>query len=180
MSKKGDVTMAHYQVSHSCGHSQEHQLFGHGKDREKKLDWLATTNCKECYKARRSTEPPDVHFRQVTDAVEIIVLNSFGAKDDLKEREYRFGEFSVDTGDIFGLKARPGWGLVIHSPKLLETELKWIETQGWKLHTPENLPYQIRALAAVVEGRPDVGGLPHDTSAHNAEIGPMFGFGGDE
>jgi hypothetical protein len=44
--------MAKYGVTHSCGHKQTHQLFGKHKDRERKLEWLATTLCSECYQAK--------------------------------------------------------------------------------------------------------------------------------
>jgi hypothetical protein len=41
--------MAKYDVTHSCGHKQIHSLFGPHKERDRKLDWLATTLCTECY-----------------------------------------------------------------------------------------------------------------------------------
>lgn len=44
--------MAKYEVVHSCLHSQTHVLFGPNKDRERKLEWLATTLCTECYHAK--------------------------------------------------------------------------------------------------------------------------------
>jgi hypothetical protein len=42
--------MARYTVTHSCGHEQEHQLIGKHSERERKLEWLATRPCIECYR----------------------------------------------------------------------------------------------------------------------------------
>lgn len=41
--------MAKYTVTHTCGHDQTHKLFGPSKDREKKIEWLETTDCRECW-----------------------------------------------------------------------------------------------------------------------------------
>lgn len=48
--------MAQYGVTHTCGHSEWHDLIGPGKDRERKLSWLETTVCSECYKAQKEAE----------------------------------------------------------------------------------------------------------------------------
>lgn len=48
--------MSKYTVSHSCGHSQEHQLFGPTRDRDSKASWLETTLCTECWKAQQDKE----------------------------------------------------------------------------------------------------------------------------
>lgn len=40
-----------YTVIHSCGHEEEVVLFGNNRDRERKLEWLASIPCKECQKA---------------------------------------------------------------------------------------------------------------------------------
>jgi hypothetical protein len=43
--------MAKYTVQHTCGHTQEHQLYGKHIERERKQAWLAGTDCSECYAA---------------------------------------------------------------------------------------------------------------------------------
>lgn len=49
--------MAKYIVHHRCGHEQEHVLFGPGKNRESKLQWLEQCDCTECWKkAEREKE----------------------------------------------------------------------------------------------------------------------------
>lgn len=40
--------MAHYDVTYACGHTGTVELFGKGKDRESRLDWLATLDCPDC------------------------------------------------------------------------------------------------------------------------------------
>ena len=37
-----------YMVEHSCGHCVEHELFGPTRDRERKIEWMATIPCPEC------------------------------------------------------------------------------------------------------------------------------------
>lgn len=48
--------MAKYAVTHSCGHDQVHVLFGKHKDRESKIEWLATTLCTDCYHGKLRDE----------------------------------------------------------------------------------------------------------------------------
>jgi hypothetical protein len=45
-----------YEVTHSCNHTETHELFGAGNERERKLAWLRTTLCSECYKAAKAAE----------------------------------------------------------------------------------------------------------------------------
>ena len=45
--------MAKYNVTSSCGHTEEHQLTGPGKQREWRIAQLERGVCAECYKAER-------------------------------------------------------------------------------------------------------------------------------
>lgn len=45
--------MAQYTVSHACGHTQTHQLYGKTVDRQSRAEWLATQDCTECYRAAK-------------------------------------------------------------------------------------------------------------------------------
>ncbi len=50
--------MAKYIINHSCGHEEEHQIYGtnsHG-ERQHKADWLANTLCSACYKAAKDAQ----------------------------------------------------------------------------------------------------------------------------
>ncbi len=42
--------MAKYTVTYRCGHEREVTLFGPTRDRERKLEWMATIRCPECQK----------------------------------------------------------------------------------------------------------------------------------
>ena len=46
--------MAEYGVRHACGHDEVHRLYGPGKERDRKIEWLETTICSECYKAQQA------------------------------------------------------------------------------------------------------------------------------
>ncbi len=58
--------MAKYEVEHSCGHKQTHQLFGKSTERDRKINWLGTTLCSECYRA----EQDKLHAAQSAAAAE--------------------------------------------------------------------------------------------------------------
>lgn len=46
-----------YDVKFSCGHTATIELFGPGKERERKISWYETHGeCPECYKARKQAE----------------------------------------------------------------------------------------------------------------------------
>ena len=49
--------MAKYTVTYSCGHDGVVELFGPGKERERKLEWYQNVAvCPECYKAQKQAE----------------------------------------------------------------------------------------------------------------------------
>lgn len=43
--------MAKYTITHTCGHTEEVQLFGPYKDRESRIKWLESKPCPDCIKA---------------------------------------------------------------------------------------------------------------------------------
>jgi hypothetical protein len=45
-----------YSIEHSCGHEQEHQLYGPQRERDRKLAWLATRPCTACWRAEQERE----------------------------------------------------------------------------------------------------------------------------
>jgi hypothetical protein len=48
--------MAKYNVNHTCGHAETHALFGKSSERDRKISWLETTLCGECFAKKRETE----------------------------------------------------------------------------------------------------------------------------
>jgi len=42
--------MAQWNITHTCGHDETHQLYGPGKDREQRAKWLETILCSDCYR----------------------------------------------------------------------------------------------------------------------------------
>ena len=48
--------MAKSQITHACGHTQEHQLYGPHRQRADKEEWLRTTSCTECWRAERAAK----------------------------------------------------------------------------------------------------------------------------
>ncbi|HET6212359.1 MAG TPA: hypothetical protein VFE14_05745, partial [Micromonosporaceae bacterium] len=63
--------MALYDVPHSCGHTQQHNITGtnvHG-ERERKAQWLADGTCSDCYRAEQAAK------RTATAAAHIDLTN---------------------------------------------------------------------------------------------------------
>ena len=48
--------MAHYDISHTCGHDERIELFGPTRDRERRIEWLQGRPCTECWKKEREAE----------------------------------------------------------------------------------------------------------------------------
>lgn len=48
--------MAWYEVTHSCGHTERHQLIGPHKSREWRISCLEGELCQECFEAKRAEE----------------------------------------------------------------------------------------------------------------------------
>jgi len=47
--------MAKYTITHSCGHTVEHQIYGSNSkgERDRKIAWLEAHVCSECYKVEK-------------------------------------------------------------------------------------------------------------------------------
>lgn len=121
--------MAKYTVNHSCGHTQTHDLFGPGKERERKIAWLETTSCKECWKAEQREvrkEAPitaEVIFNVFSDGCYLAVTSgdTYSIKDALKAAGCRWMEYR-DNRDLLGVKApRKAWMIKIDPDNETET-----------------------------------------------------------
>jgi hypothetical protein len=109
--------MAKYTVTHSCGHTQVHELFGPGKERERKLDWFGRQECTECWKvakrAAEKTEPvsAELIYNAFSNGAYLAVTSgdTFSIKDALKAAGCRWMEYQ-DNNDLLGInKPRKAW-----------------------------------------------------------------------
>lgn len=48
--------MAHYDITHACGHDERIELFGKTSERERRIEWLQERSCTECWKKERAAE----------------------------------------------------------------------------------------------------------------------------
>lgn len=48
--------MGQHHITYACGHDQTVQLYGNARDRESRAQWLAGTDCGDCFKAQRDQE----------------------------------------------------------------------------------------------------------------------------
>lgn len=61
--------MAHYDITHTCGHDERIELFGKTSERERRIEWLQERPCTECWKKERAAE---VEARKNKEAAMIV------------------------------------------------------------------------------------------------------------
>lgn len=159
--------MAQYNVTHSCNHTEVHNLFGPGREREGKLAWLESNLCRECYKASKRAEGPKFLVRIIPPAdkapakVEIACYaNSYDIRDRLKSRSWRFSDnvpraSSSNLLDFLSDATCKGWSLITADVDAAGAELGWIAENGWAITWHDRVT---TALRSVMEGRPDLAG----------------------
>lgn len=67
--------MAKYQVEHSCGCTETHELFGKHVERERKIEWMQDQSCTECRKmefAKKCTEENAAAAEANSDLVALV------------------------------------------------------------------------------------------------------------
>ena len=62
--------MAHYDISHTCGHDERIELFGPTRDRESRIEWLQGCPCTECWRKEREAEAEARRDREAAMIVE--------------------------------------------------------------------------------------------------------------
>lgn len=62
--------MAHYDISHTCGHDERIELFGPTRDRESRIEWLQGRPCTECRRKEREAEAEARRDREAAMIVE--------------------------------------------------------------------------------------------------------------
>jgi len=60
-----ETDMGQKLITHSCGHTAVHNLFGPGAERTRKADWLKTTLCSDCYQAEQAIVQQQRHAAAV-------------------------------------------------------------------------------------------------------------------
>lgn len=157
--------MAKYTITHSCGHSQTHQLYGPMDERDRTIAYRESQPCTSCWSAAKRQEDdaagPLITFRRIQGrtgpAIEIIATRStYRVKDTLKARGYRYGEYMIAQG-VMDLLARgdKGWARVIPCTRNadIKAEADWCKSQGWEMRVQDTVSTMMASLA---EGRPDL------------------------
>lgn len=136
--------MAKYTVEHSCGHTQVHVLFGPTKDRERKLEWMATQPCTECWAAQKRAEEAKkpiiitIHSDGLIhgDGIWVEAAAAGGTeprKDELKARGWRWGEIRGGIMDYLSTKGPAmGWTLakLCKSKGDIDSTLQYIKAEA--------------------------------------------------
>ena len=127
--------MAKYQIDYACGHgSFEEQLFGPGKERTRKIEWLSANKvCPDCYKsemqAQRQSEQlsAEIIFNAFSGGVWLAITkgDTYSIKEALKSIGCRWREYSCNS-DILGMRApKKAWMLYVgKSPEAEDFESK--------------------------------------------------------
>jgi hypothetical protein len=122
--------MAKYTITMGCGHEDTIELYGSGKERKSRIDYLeANGTCKACWAAAKRAEQEATPLTVTVDMIpyELKVMLSFSGntmpvKDDIKALGYKWGEKApAGALGIFG-KPEKAWHKIIN-PEDIETEL---------------------------------------------------------
>lgn len=116
-------------ITHRCGHTQEHQLYGKMSDRGKKEEWLATQLCAACWaEAKREEEAAQpvtatMHLTMdtTTEGHPIVEISLSGGtlahKDAIKGLGYRWSEVRGGALDLISMHApAKRWVLMVATP----------------------------------------------------------------
>jgi len=115
--RKETPAMAQYDVTHTCGHLVTHHLFGKHEARYKRVDWLKTVVCSDCYKK----QVQDQNAEKCQQAREVNAMAGLPA--------------------LVGSPKQVAWAETIRADKLAEME--WIVNKGVKPEHRETLQFAL-------------------------------------
>ena len=125
-----------YDVTHSCGHTQTHALYGPVKAREDRLRWLATTECTACWMERQRKEPltAELTYRHYIGSyvVALVAGDTYAVKDAAKAAGFWWGANVTDTDMIFSTHNRHAWQICFRSLAEWEDVLGKLHALGVK------------------------------------------------
>ena len=126
-----------HEVTHSCGHTQTHALYGPIKDREDKVRWLAAKECAECWRERKRKEPltAELTYRHIPRPSYVVALvggDTYSIKDAAKAAGFIWWDNVSDTDMIFSTRVRKAWQICFRSLAEWEDVLGKLHALGVK------------------------------------------------
>lgn len=123
--------MAKYDVTHACGHSQEHQLFGSHRDRDRKLSWLATVPCGACARAEREQQKIAAAKAAAKSSEAIGLPALIGSEKEIAwANQIRLEKLADADASIANLRARMAQPIDADRPELQERLAAIIEMEA--------------------------------------------------
>jgi hypothetical protein len=126
--------MARYTLIHACGHESTAQLVGPREKRQRIIESRERGDCPECWRPKQRALPPEVTLRRAGDGqVEVIVTRSYEVREELRQRGYRYGEFSIEKnpGLFLGPVQKKGWLRAFPDADTARAEVQWALARGW-------------------------------------------------
>ena len=112
--------MAKYNINYSCGHSRVVQLYGPGKERARKLEWMAGQDCPQCWGAKQreieAAKPITMTIRcngldedeQGNILAEVVLTGGTQPrKEEIRDLGYRWGEVRGGVMDMISINRAP-------------------------------------------------------------------------
>ncbi len=137
--------MAKYTISYACGHgSYEEQLFGQGKERERRIEWLERNKiCPECYRAKMQAQAKseivtaELIYNAFSGGAYLAITkgDTYSIKEALKAAGCKWGEY-IPQGDILGM-SRP--------------------RKAWMIKIPDDITDDAEAITAIIRKLMDAG-----------------------
>jgi hypothetical protein len=63
--------MAQYTIDHTCGHTSRQNIIGPSSSRKRRIEWLETTLCNDCYKEKMDAERAAVNAASLQTSIEL-------------------------------------------------------------------------------------------------------------
>lgn len=143
--------MAKYDITYSCGHTVEKQLFGKNKDRESYIEWAKQGLCPDCWgkQKREEEQKKPITMTMALDAMAtskegdpILEVSLTGGtinkKDEIKAMGYHWDEIRAGQGLLSAIfsssSPQKGWiKRVAVAPETVESIIKGFFEEGKNL-----------------------------------------------
>ena len=118
--------MAKYSVTYSCGHTGTVELYGPGKERDRKLAWYRDVAvCPDCYKAQKADESRSLGLVDLTGSDKQIAW----ANDIRKAYMERMTQTMERLKVIDAAKAQDAWTTLLAIVNKATEAKWWIDNQ---------------------------------------------------
>ena len=127
--------MSQHHITHACGHDQTVQLYGKARERESRAQWLAGTDCKDCFKAQRDRERAEESQRnaEANRAAGLPELDGSPRQVEWAEtiRAQMLGDLAQERTRLSDLRAGEEWEKGLEAVVTAQAALAEVASAKW-------------------------------------------------